>query len=57
MVVNIHIIPPAEDAGVRKIGGKKVTEPVDIVQSRSYFVLMPVQAVDGNDAGEGQRGI
>jgi len=50
LAVSVRIVSPAENAGVRKVGRKKITEPVDAVPGRPSFVLMPVQAVDGDDA-------
>jgi hypothetical protein len=51
IAVSIRIVPPAQDAGVRKIGGKKIAEPVDAVRGRPSLVSMPVQAMDGDNTG------
>lgn len=52
IAVSIRIVPPAQDAGVRKIGGKKIAEPVDTIRSRPSFVPVPVQAMDGDNTGK-----
>jgi hypothetical protein len=55
IAVSIRIVAPAQDAGVRKIGGKKIAEPVDAVRGRPSLVSMPVQAMDGDNTGKRQR--
>jgi hypothetical protein len=51
IAVSIRIVPPAQNAGVRKVGGKKAAEPVDAIRGRLSFVSMPVQAINGDDTG------
>jgi hypothetical protein len=52
IAVSIRIVFPAQDAGVRKIGGKKIAEPVDAVWGRPSLISMSVQAMDGDNTGE-----
>jgi hypothetical protein len=54
IAVSIRIVPPAQDAGVRKIGGKKIAEPVNAVRDRLSLVSMPVQAINGDNTGKSQ---
>ena len=53
--MNIRIVSPAENAGVRKVGRKKITEPVDAVRGRPRFISITVQVMNGDDAEEYQR--
>ena len=40
LAVSVRIVTPAQDAGVRKVGRKKIAEPVDAVRGRPRFVSM-----------------
>jgi hypothetical protein len=51
IAVSIRIVPPAQDAGVRKVDKKKAAEPVNAIRGRLSFVSMPVQAINGDDTG------
>jgi len=42
IAVSIRIVFPAQDAGVRKIGEKKIAELVNVVRGRLSLVSMPV---------------
>jgi hypothetical protein len=49
IAVSIRIVPPAQNAGVRKVGKKKAAELVNAIRGRLSFVFMPVQIINGDD--------
>jgi hypothetical protein len=42
LAVSIGIVFPAENAGMRKVGRKKIVEPVDPIRGRPRFISMSV---------------
>ena len=50
VAVSVRIVSPTQDAGVRKVGRKEITEPVETVRGCPCFVSMAVQAMNGDDA-------
>jgi hypothetical protein len=54
VAVCVCIVSPAENARVWDIGRQEVAKPMHIVRRRPGLVVVAVQSVDSNDAGEGQ---
>jgi hypothetical protein len=54
LAVSIRIVFPAENAGLRKVGKKKIMELVNVVRGRPRLVSMLIQAMDGDDAAKSQ---